>query len=250
MPNPGGASSGYLLRWDDAPVVVDLGGGVAGRIVEHVRLQELRGIVISHLHADHHFDVVPVYYGLKFGEARPSYLPGRVPLYVPPGGRDHLQRLGSTISSDPAFLDDLFQIEEYAPDRAYEIGGLTFSFHPVQHYILSHAMRIRAPSGRLLAFSSDVAPCPELVEAARDADLFLCESTILDRSEDDPDPLCRGHMIASEAGAAARGAGARRLVLTHYRAAGAADEARHLELAGGSYDGPVELAVEGRTYSV
>ena len=53
-------------------------------------------------------------------------------------------------------------------------------------------------------FSSDVAPCPQLIEAARNADLLLCESALLDASQDDKNPLRRGHMTAAEAGDAAR----------------------------------------------
>src|SRR5262249_44401010 len=141
----------------------------------------------------------------------------RLRVYVPPGGRAFLSQLGALITNQPAMLEDVLELCEYAPGQAYSIGDLSFGFVQVQHYVLSHAMRIRAANGRLFVFSSDVAPCPQLVDAARDADLFLCESALLDTSQDEPDPLRRGHMCASEAGAAARAANARRLLITHYR---------------------------------
>src|SRR2546430_2768897 len=90
-------------------------------------------------------------------------------------------------------------------------AGGACSVHHVQHYIPSHAMRVRARSGATLVFSSDVAPCQQLVEAARDADLFMCESALTDASEDEAEPSKRGHMSAREAGAIARQAGARKL---------------------------------------
>ena len=98
-------------------------------------------------------------------------------------------------------------------------------------------------------FSSDVAPCHQLIEVARDADLFMCESALLDASQDDRNQLRRGHMTAFEAGVAAREAGAKRLLITHYRSNAEAD-AHHLSSARRAFDGPVDLAREGTTYTV
>ncbi len=250
MPNPGGACSGYLARQGTSNLLVDCGPGVAGRLAQQVRPQELDAVVLSHLHADHHFDVVPLYYGLKYGERRPAARGLRLPLFVPPGGATYLRRLGELLDGDSAMFDDVYTVEEYAADRELAIGSFHLTFHPVQHYILSHAMRIRAEHGRLLVFSSDVGPCAELVEAARGADLFLCESTLVDRSQDHADPRRRGHLLASEAGAAARDAGARRLLITHYRANDAALAPHHRSSAASAFAGPVELAVEGTSYTV
>jgi ribonuclease BN (tRNA processing enzyme) len=114
---------------------------------------------------------------------------------------------------------------------------------------MSHAMRVQSSSGAVLTFSSDVAPCAQLIEAARDADLFMCESAMLEAAQDDANPALRGHMSAAEAGAAAKQAGAKRLLITHYRSSPKRD-AHHLAAAGATFGGPVELAREGQTYVV
>ena len=248
-PNPGGVCSGYLLRQGENAVLMDCGSGIAGRVAQHVPVNRLRGVAISHLHPDHYFDLVPLYYMVKFGEPRPADVEPRLAVYVPPGGRDFLRRLGQHIADKPAMLEDVLDICEYAPDCKTLIGGLEFTFHPVQHYILSHAMRVRSADGATLVFSSDVGPCPQLIEAARDADLFMCESALLYASQDENEPASRGHMSATEAGQAARQAGARHLLLTHYRS-GEKNDAHHLETASQSFGGPVELAREGKTYVV
>ena len=93
-PNTGGACSGYLVRENGSAVLIDCGSGVAGRIGQHVPPRELRGVAISHLHPDHYFDLVPLYYILKFGEPRPDHLEQRLPVFVPPGGRAFLQSPG------------------------------------------------------------------------------------------------------------------------------------------------------------
>ena len=248
-PNSGGACSGYLLRQGETAVLVDCGSGIAGRVAQQVPPNRLLGAAISHLHPDHYFDLVPLYYVLKFGEPRPPEVAPRLPVFVPPGGRVFLDRFGALIAQKSGMFDDVFDVCDYAANRETLVGGLPFTFHPVQHYVLSHAMRIRSSSGATLVFSSDVGPCAALIEAARGADLFLCESALLDPSQDEPDPARRGHMSAAEAGDAARQAGAKRLLITHYRSS-ATHDAHHLEAASRAFGGPVELAREGQTYTV
>src|SRR5438477_2777867 len=109
-PNPGGACSGYLLRQGEAAVLMDCGPGTAGRIPLHVPVNLLSGVAISHLHPDHYFDLVQLYYMLKFGEPRPATLSPSLPLFLPPGGRDRMRQLGQVISDRPAMLEDVFDV--------------------------------------------------------------------------------------------------------------------------------------------
>ena len=66
--------------------------------------------------------------------------------------------------------------------------------------------------GRSLAYSGDSAPSDELVAAAKDADLFVCEATLL-RGELDGQP--RGHLSLDEAVEAFEASGAKELIVTH-----------------------------------
>ena len=63
---------------------------------------------------------------------------------------------------------------------------------------------------RTVAYSGDTAPTPQLVDLARDADVFLCEATLAQ-----PEPAERGHLTADEAVDAFAASGARRLVVIH-----------------------------------
>ncbi len=248
-PNPGGACSGYLVREGAATVLLDCGAGIAGRIPAHVPVNQLRAVAISHLHPDHYFDLVQLYYMLKFGEPRPADVSARLPVFLPPGGQQFMRRFGQLIAAREAMLDDVFDLREYVAERETDVGGLPVTFHRVQHYVISHAVRVRSASGAVLTFSSDVAPCPQLIDAARDADLFMCESALLEAAQDEREPARRGHMSALEAGAAAQQSGARRLLLTHYRS-GNKNDAHHLAAARRTFTGSVELAREGQTYVV
>jgi ribonuclease BN (tRNA processing enzyme) len=244
-PNPGGANSGYLVRHAGTAVVMDCGPGTAGQIGVHLPPTRLDGVAISHFHPDHYFDLVALYYLLKYGERRSS----RLPVWLPPEGRAFLDRFGRVISEKAAMLEDVFDLREYTPGAATRIGALEFSFHPVQHYVPSHAMRVCGTGTGTLVFSSDVAPCAGLPVAARDADLFLCESALLDASQDERKAEDRGHLTAGEAGAAAAASGVKRLIITHYRSGDEHDK-HHLAAAGEAYKGPIELARPGATYTV
>lgn len=244
-PNPGGANSGYLVRQGDTAVLMDCGPGTAGQIALHLPPEQLTGVAISHFHPDHYFDLVALYYLLKFGPRRAD----RLPVWLPPGGRDFLDRFGLLVAEKPRMLEDVLELCEYPLEKSVRIGELRFEFHPVKHYIPAYAMRVTDAAGAVLVFSGDVAPCDELPRAAAGADLLLCESALLDASQDDKDPSKRGHSSAAEAATMAAAGGVKRLLITHYRS-GPEQDAHHLRTAQAHFAGPIELARPGTTYTV
>jgi ribonuclease BN (tRNA processing enzyme) len=70
-----------LLRSKAAAVVLDLGSGALGKLQVAIAPDALGAIVISHMHPDHFFDLVPLRYGLKYGPAKRA---SRMPLWIPP----------------------------------------------------------------------------------------------------------------------------------------------------------------------
>ena len=78
------------------------------------------------------------------------------------------------------------------------------------HPVPAFALRITA-GGRTLVYSGDTAPCDELVEISRGADLALFEASYLEKN-DNPPML---HLTGADAAKAATAAGVSRLVLTH-----------------------------------
>jgi ribonuclease Z len=67
--------------------------------------------------------------------------------------------------------------------------------------------------GRRVVFSGDTQPCLGLLEAAKDADLFICEASFTSDLRERAREV--RHMCADEAAAIAAKAGVRKLVLTH-----------------------------------
>ena len=70
--------------------------------------------------------------------------------------------------------------------------------------------------GQSMAFIMDTAPCDGAEELADGVDLLVCESTYLEQHRELATQY--RHMTAGQAGALAASAGARRLVLTHFSA--------------------------------
>jgi ribonuclease BN (tRNA processing enzyme) len=233
-PNPGGAHSGYLLESDGERLLLDCGPGVLSRLREAEIWPDLDAIAITHFHLDHWGDLVPWVWGAMYRSTN-----GRVRqplLWVHEGGRKHLEDLGARLGF-PDMFERVFELREYRDREPFTTAG--FEIDPVRlpHYTLeTYGFRVTR-DGATLAYSGDSAPSERLVELARDADLFVCEATLLDAERDGPP---RGHLTLAEALEAHRASGARRLLLTHRPSELPVDD--DLELA---YDG-LELELEAR----
>lgn len=208
-PNPGSAHSGYMLEADGSRVLLDCGPGVLGRLRETAMWPEVDAIAITHFHLDHWGDLVPWVWGTFYLASNgPVAKPA---LWVQPGGGAFLTALGERLGF-PDMFERTFHLSEYEPDVPFQIGKLAVTATRVPHYKLeTYAFRVQS-NGAVLAYSGDSAPSSELVEAARDADLFVCEATLL-RGELDGKP--RGHLSLDEAVEAFEASGAKRLLVTH-----------------------------------
>lgn len=246
--NADNACAGYLLTDQGTAVMLECGPGSVGKLRKFTEPYLLDAVVVSHLHADHYLDLVTMRYGLRYWQSREQ---GKLPVFLPPGGVRHLRSVGALIGESATFFDDVFSLEEYSQQWPLHVGSLVFQFQLVLHYVPSYGVRVQSadgtPGGRCLAYSADAGPCEELVAVARDTDLFLCEASLLEAGQEPPG--VRGHLTAREAGAYARRAGARRLLLTHFPEA---DDGAILRVqqAAREFPGPVEAAQVGREYRV
>lgn len=209
FPNPNGASSGYLLESGTTHVLIDCGHGVGGRLEAAIDPRDLRAIVISHMHPDHFFDLVPLTYAFRFvyTNAPP------VPLLLPPAGLEVLTGLQSALDLSDSFFAEYFDVREYEPASELPLGDVTVRFAPTQHYIDTYAMRFSADGAGSLIYSADTGWSEEVIELARNASLALVESTSSVYPEEE---TFHGHLTPELAGRLAREAGVERLVLTHY----------------------------------
>lgn len=190
---------------------MDLGTGSFANLRRYVDYDRLDAVVISHMHADHFIDLVPLRYALRYGHRRRD---GKLPVYLPPGGARMLHHMCGAFADEGGgdFLAEVFDLHEYDPAAALTLRSATLRFAPTAHYIPAFAMRYQS-NGHSVTYSADTAPDQRVVELARGTDLFLCEATL--RAADVEFGM-RGHSSAREAAEMARAADARALVLTHY----------------------------------
>jgi ribonuclease BN (tRNA processing enzyme) len=209
-PQPETPASGILVETASTAILIDCGQGVIRGLMGIRDPRELDAIVVGHLHADHYIDVVSLRYLMPWA----GFTGRRVPLLLPPGGRERMAALASAISERVGFFDHTFDVREYDPASEQTIGDLRLGFLPGRHYVPAWGFRLRDEAGRLIVVSGDTGPNESLVEAARGANLFIVEATLLDAGEDD---TTRGHLTVDEAVGIGRAAGAGRTVLVHHR---------------------------------
>ncbi|WP_199552003.1 MBL fold metallo-hydrolase [Streptomyces sp. N35] len=202
-PQPGRPCSGYLVEAGDAKVWVDAGPGTFAELQRHVHPRELTAIWISHLHSDHWTDLIAAEAGISDGglcAERP------IPVHAPAGAPHRLA--GFYGMPDPGPLADVFAFHAIEDGADIGLGGPVLTSRAVAHGIEAYGARITY-EGAVLAYTGDSGPCPQLTELARDADVLLAEAYV-DRHEGEP-----VHLTPEDAGALAREAGVRTLLITH-----------------------------------
>lgn len=247
----GGACSSYLVSADGFTLVVDCGNGAFAKLREHVDYTTVGAIAITHMHADHFFDLIPFAYGLLLTPRQQPVPvagwpgtddPARPRLIAPVGAQTTLRSITSAWG-DEALVESAFALEHYDEASTLEAGPFTLRFCPVPHYVSTYAIEVES-AGRRITFGADCRPNDELVGFARDTDLLVIEATLPRPERAGP----RGHLTPEEAGDHARRAGASRVLLTHV-----SDELdREWVRAEGerAFGGPVELATEGLSVDV
>lgn len=235
VPRPGRANSGYLLRSGGQTLAIDFGTGVFARLRERLEPTQLDAIVISHMHADHFLDLIPLRYALRYEMRRKEPLP----VYLPPGGIAIAQIIGNPLKETADFYEGVLELREYAPAAVLEIGACRFAFAPTVHYVPAYAMRVETAEA-VFAYSADTAPCDAVPRLIREADIFLCEAALGPSGKENGQ---RGHLNAAEAGEMAHRAGAKHLVLTHYSAK--ARPADLQEAASRVFHGEITIADDG-----
>jgi len=209
-PNPAGAQSGYLIE-GSGRVLLDCGPGVLPSLRAGGGWPELDAIAITHFHLDHWGDLVPWVWGVLHLRGR-GIDPGHPDLWVPPGGHARLEHFGDDLGF-PDMFERVFTVREYEPGEPFTAVGVQVTAVRLPHYrIASYGFRV-ANESTVLAYSGDSAPDGRLVELARDADLFICEATLITGESDGAPP--RGHLSLDEANEAFEASGASRLLITH-----------------------------------
>jgi ribonuclease BN (tRNA processing enzyme) len=226
-----------MLEIGDAAILLDLGQGALGSLFPHRDPSTLTAVVVSHMHGDHHVDLIPLrnllYY--HYGEPR------GIGLHLPASLR---QRYDVFMAEDH-FLDFMKGHDVY--EGTWPVGPFTVQAHPVTHSDNSHAFRVTDgadPSGPGLVYSGDCGKADDLLPLIREGDTVLCEAFWSTR---EPIPSAN-HLSAEQAADVARRGGAASLILTHILES--YDRSAALARASEIFPGTVALAEPGMVVTI
>ncbi len=226
------ALPGYAVLAGGRTLLLDCGAGTQRQMVKAgLRLQDLDAILVSHRHLDHVSDLPQILFTLRiprFGRTAPLVVVG------PTGMRGFMDGLAQVHSP---WLDAPYGLEvRDLLDAETSLGALRVEAREVVHTKPSVAYRV-THEGRALVYSGDVGECPQIIEAARGADLLLLEC-----AQPDDDPI-ESHLTPAQCGRIAAAAAPRHVVLTHfYPAVLETDIEGAVRRAG--YTGPLTLAAD------
>lgn len=233
----GQACSGYLLRAGGARVLLDAGNGAVANLARIADPASIDAVFITHAHPDHFLDLYSLLSRLRYGPEGPA---AALPLFLPEGLFERMQLLLSERGAAelkagfvPATLEDGVSVE---------VGELTVTPHLVPHTEPTFAL-VAEIDGARLAYSADTEYGAAALEAARDADLLVCEATM-------PEGYAGSapHLTPGQAGSLAARAGARRLLLTHLWPG--ADPNVVTNAARAAFAGPLSIAREMDEYEI
>jgi ribonuclease Z len=241
--------NGYLLRWDGEGLLFDPGEGTQRQMLRAgVAAHDLHRICVTHFHGDHSLGLAGVIQRINLDR-----VPHEVTAHYPLSGQRFFDRLRYAtayretvaLTEAPVDADGVLAVS-----ASYTLEARRLS-HPVESYgyllvepdgrrmlpELLAARGVRGPDvgrlqregslpgvslddvsevrrGQRFAFVMDTRLCDGVYALAEGCDMLVIESTFLD--EDLQLALDHGHLTAGQAGAVAKDAGVRHLVLTHF----------------------------------
>ncbi|WP_288832465.1 MBL fold metallo-hydrolase [uncultured Corynebacterium sp.] len=245
---PGNPGSSYLITSPGSPetpgILMDFGPGALAAL-QPVFDPANAHVIFTHLHADHCSDFPSLLVWRRFHPTAPAAR--RNLMYGPSHSPVHFGRMSADGPDGFDDISDTFDFRPWEPGRPVDIEQVTVTPVPVVHPAAeSHALRVESrESGRVLTFSGDSGMTPALVDAARGADVFLCEAAWGPTSEGKAPGM---HLSGQEAGRIAREAGVGKLVLVHIQPWSDPEETR--AAASAEFDGEIAIGRAGDVFDL
>lgn len=196
---------GFLISDGANRVMLDCGSGTHSLLVYPNDLQNLF-VFITHFHRDHHNDVFNLQYGsLVFHNQKRLEKPINIFMPRTPEARAEDVRGESDAYARYHFIDENLMVN---------IGELEITFCRTDHPVETYAVRVQK-GYKSIVYTSDTSYSAKdkIAEFARNADLLICESSLL---KEYGFPETNSHLTAAQAAQIAKFANVKLLGLTHF----------------------------------
>lgn len=232
-PKANSATSSFLIEHEGFHCLIDCGSGVLSSLQNHLPLEKLDAVVISHYHADHIADIGSLQYSrlIQYYLGKPASV---LPIYGHREDEENFAKLSYKEQTVGVGISE---------EEIVQIGPFEVSFCRTIHPVYCLAMKFKVDD-RSVVLTADTEWRDELVDFACGADLLISEANLYEEHVG----KAPGHMGGSEAGKLAKLAGVNQLVLTHLPLHGDIQEI--LAAAASTFNGSVELAVVGKPYTI
>lgn len=198
-------SPGFLISDGDVKLMLDCGSGSHSLLNFPNDLNNL-SIIISHLHGDHYNDIYNLQY-TAFSFHNLKIIEKPIDVYLPQNPNNLYDNI---VNYDNAFAN-YHAIDE---NSNITIGNINISFCQTDHPVETYAIKI-SNGEKTIVYTADTSFSAKdrIVEFAKNADLLICESSLLKAYGF---PEINSHLTAEQAGIIAREAKVKVLMLTHF----------------------------------
>ena len=204
------SSCALLAQTGGENLLFDLGPGTMRRLLETgVGIHDISHVFLSHFHPDHTGELASFLFANKY----PDENRRKIPLIIGGGGGflAFFDQLKAVYKEWIDLSGRLRLLEFTATGRdARQFESFKMETCPVNHREESIAYRVSSPNGQTMVYSGDTDYSENLIDLAKNADLFVCECALPDQMK------VAGHLTPSLAGKMAAAANVKKLVLTHF----------------------------------
>ena len=196
---------GFLITEGPTKIMLDCGSGSHSLLNIPNDLNNL-SVIISHLHRDHYNDIYNLQYS-SFVFRNQKRLEKPIDVYLPSNPENIYKDILGESNSFARYTS-------IGEKRNLNIGKMSVSFCRTDHPVETYAIKV-TNGDKTIVYTSDTSFSAKdrLVEFARNADLLICESSLLKAYGF---PEIDSHLTAEQAGIIAKEANVGGLVLTHF----------------------------------